>query len=404
MPIITYLDDIVFLIFIITFSFMVIANIIDKRKKRVPKSNPFISFIVPTYNDGESLPGTIKSIFTSYKKEKFEVVVINDKSKDSTPDILKKISKEYSIKIINNSENMGKARSVNKAFESTKGEIIWIVDSDSELRKEVVDEIIARLDDPKVGAASCRYMPKNKGFLPSMQAIEYGMLGLIQTAHNHTSTVAVWGGCMAVKRDAFIKVGMLNPHALTEDQDLALKIGEIGLKAQEGALSVYTYVPESVKALYKQKLRWAGGGMQNFLVHHKYFIKNPIAIIFLFTNALLAMSFAYSFVNNIIFIKNFIILFDSFRELGNSLKTSIGLAGAGNSLSIIKTISIYLLFPLFSIPYVANNYSLKKEPLRILLIFPFSLIYFPIYSIVSAIGFGKGAYLHFRYGQDKRAW
>ncbi len=397
-------DDIAFAVFILTFLFMITIFLFENNKKMKPKSRPFISFMIPTYNDANSLTETVKSVFKSYDRKRFEVFIINDKSPDNTSEILKKLERRYPLHIITNKKNIGKSKSLNNAFKYTKGEIIWILDSDTHLHKNIVEDSIARLEDKNVGGVSRRYVPINKGFLASMQRVEYGMLGMIQVSYNPFSTIAFWGACIAIKREVFKKVGMFSDHFLTEDQDLALKIGESGMKAQESTLPVHTYVPETMKEWYNQILRWSGGGMQNFIVHFKFFMKNPIAILFLITNGLLAIAFVVSLVNNIIFIRNLVLLFDSFRDAGYSFFTSIGLAKIGNGLQLLKILLLYLLYPVFSIPYVAINYDLRKEPLKIFLIFPYAIIYFPMFIFVCVIGFFKGIYVTIKLKKKERAW
>ena len=93
---------------------VLISNYIDSKKKRSFTKYPFISFIIPTYNDGETIADSIQSIYDCYKG-KFEIIVINDCSTDDTSTLLFNLNKIYSFEIITNGKNYGKAKSMNIA-------------------------------------------------------------------------------------------------------------------------------------------------------------------------------------------------------------------------------------------------------------------------------------------------
>lgn len=397
-------NDIALGIFLLTFLLISVTFIFEVRKKHIPKRKPLISFMIPSYNNGKSLSRTIQSVFDSYDKKRLELFVINDASKDNTNQILKNLSKVYPFTIITNKENLGKAKSINDNVKLTKGEIIWILDSDTLINKKVINEGIARLENPKVGVVSCRHVPISDSLFSMLQGVEYGMYAMTDTSHNLISKVTLWGACLGIKSDIFKKVGFFSYDYLTEDQDLALKVVETGYKVEEIVSPVFTYVPTTVSSWYKQKIRWAGGGMQNLIRHFKCFIQNPITLLFIITNTVILFSFVLALVNNLLFIKNLFILFEGFRDEGYSIITSVGLARVGNGLYLIKMLLTYLLYPLFSIPYVAISYSLKKNPLRVLLIFPYVIIYLPILVIISILGIIKGAYLSATLSKKDRAW
>ncbi len=398
------LADIGFIVFLFALGFVLVSTAIDSAVRRKLRRKPFVSFIMPSYNDADTLEKSIKSVFNSYNRRYFELIVVNDNSKDNTIEVLSALKRKYPIKVINHKTNMGKAKSVNNAFRSAKGEIIFIIDSDMCITKEAVNDVLARLESKKVGGVSCRYIPINKGLWVSMQRVEYGMLTLIQRSYNYFSTVAFWGGCMAIKREVFEKVGLLSERCIIEDADLAIKIGEAGWKAHESSVPVCSYVPETFADWFKQRIRWASGGAQNIVNHFPFFVTHPLVIFFFITYALLSISFVASLLNNFTFITNLYTLFDSFRDAGYSFATSFGLAKAEHGYQILKMIGLYMLFPLFSIPYVFANYHVAKKPYALLWIFPFSIVYLPILTVVSLIGVFVGLYRIVFLGQRRVGW
>jgi len=60
-----------------------------------PKKKPFVSIIVPAYNEEKTILRTLQSVSEiDYPKEKMEVFVVDDGSKDKTGEIIKKFIKD----------------------------------------------------------------------------------------------------------------------------------------------------------------------------------------------------------------------------------------------------------------------------------------------------------------------
>ncbi len=82
-----------------------------------------VSFIIPTYNAEKTIAKCIESIQKQRYKNKFEIIVIDDKSTDNSLNITKK----EKIKLIKNEKNLGLAKSLNKAIKASKYNLICII-------------------------------------------------------------------------------------------------------------------------------------------------------------------------------------------------------------------------------------------------------------------------------------
>ncbi|VVB70533.1 Glycosyltransferase AglI [uncultured archaeon] len=397
------LNEIGLAVSILILAFIVITTQLDNRKKLTPARKHFVSFIIPTYNDAISLEGSIQSIFDSYDKNYFEILVVNDCSTDNTKKIIEKIKQKLPIKLINNKTNLGKSVSVNNAFKLTKGEIIWIVDSDTHLTKTAVNDCLARLEDPKVGGVSCRYTPLNKGVLASMQKVEYGMISLMQRSTNFPSVMGFWGGCLAVKREVFIKVGLLSVNCMAEDGDLALKIGKNGWETKESFVPVASQVPDTLMGLCKQRIRWTAGQIQNLLNHFSYLVTNPFTVFYALMYCLLIVSFSLAIIPNLSE-SNLSSMLGTVRNIEYGFIAAVGIAKLDYVVQLVENFWTYALYPLLSLPYVAVNYSIKKKPYKFLLVFPYAIIYLPMLAITSIIGGGIGLYKTIKLDRNQRAW
>lgn len=102
-----------------------------------------ISLVSPVYNEELKIERFIKESVDALKSigEKFEIVLVNDCSKDGTLDILKKCSSEYDqLKVINLHRNAGQHIATAIALREASGELIFMMDSDLQVSpKKMVD-------------------------------------------------------------------------------------------------------------------------------------------------------------------------------------------------------------------------------------------------------------------------
>ena len=94
------------------------------------KSDPEVSIIMSVYNEEKTLTKCINSVLNQSFKD-FEFIIIDDCSNDNSLDIIKDhAEKDDRIKIINNENNIGLTKSLNKGIEKAKGKYIGRIDAD----------------------------------------------------------------------------------------------------------------------------------------------------------------------------------------------------------------------------------------------------------------------------------
>ena len=105
----------------------------------IKKNNqlPDITVVVCTYNHGAWIERCIRSLLNQkfIKKDEFEIVLIDDKSTDSTKKILKNFSELENLRIHSNKKNIGLPKSLNKAIKLSKGRYVTRVDSDDYVQR-----------------------------------------------------------------------------------------------------------------------------------------------------------------------------------------------------------------------------------------------------------------------------
>ncbi len=104
------------------------------------KTLPVVSIIVCVYNHEKWIVKCLESLLNQklINYSDFEIIVVNDFSKDNTKKLLKKFNKHKNLKIINNNKNLGLPRSLNIAIKISTGKYIVRVDSDDFVSKYFV--------------------------------------------------------------------------------------------------------------------------------------------------------------------------------------------------------------------------------------------------------------------------
>lgn len=99
------------------------------------ESNPELTIVIPAYNEAENIEKTVSSAMKVGRMyfKKFEVIVVDDASKDDTPSIVRRIMKKSSgVLLITHKENKGKASALNTGFNAAKGKFLFYTDADNQ--------------------------------------------------------------------------------------------------------------------------------------------------------------------------------------------------------------------------------------------------------------------------------
>jgi dolichyl-phosphate beta-glucosyltransferase len=106
-----------------------------------------ISIILPCYNEEKRISRTLGMIkdYISERKEEFEIIVVNDGSKDKTVEIVKEI--DSSIRIIEYGGNRGKGYAIKKGMLNATGDYAWFMDADGSADAKEFDRFLPLLEE-----------------------------------------------------------------------------------------------------------------------------------------------------------------------------------------------------------------------------------------------------------------
>ncbi|WP_372745758.1 glycosyltransferase family 2 protein [Lutibacter sp.] len=106
-----------------------------------------LSIIIPVYNVEKYVAKCIYSCLKQdLKKENYEIIIINDGTKDKSLEIINEIKFEYPELIVFSQENAGLSAARNKGLSIASGEYIWFIDSDDWIKENCLKAILAKLN------------------------------------------------------------------------------------------------------------------------------------------------------------------------------------------------------------------------------------------------------------------
>lgn len=231
---------------------------------------PPVSILIPCYNEGENVRETIEYLLHQ-QYPNFEIIAINDGSKDNTLEILHELADQHpQIRVVNLASNQGKAVGLRTAALLANSEILIGIDGDALLAPNATAWIVRHfLEDPHVGAVTGNPRIRNRStLLGKIQVGEFsaivGMIKRAQRSYGHVFTIS--GVIAGFRKTALHDVGYWSPDMVTEDIDISWKLQLAGwaIRFEPNALC-WVLMPETLNGLWKQRSRWAQGGVEVLL-------------------------------------------------------------------------------------------------------------------------------------------
>lgn len=122
------------------------------------------SFILPCYNVAPYISRCIESIEAQdIPQEEYEVICVDDCSKDNTVEVIKKYKKQYTnIRLVQHEVNQTAGGARNTGIREAKGEYLWFVDPDDTIFPKVLHAISDKIDESKVEILFFNYQTQNE--------------------------------------------------------------------------------------------------------------------------------------------------------------------------------------------------------------------------------------------------
>ncbi len=325
-----------FLVYLAVFSFFLITSVtvgaisLNDQKRRNKMFNDLksdyyipISVIVPAHNEEMTVVDSVTSLL-SQKYKLFEIIVVDDGSKDNTAKMLidsfglKKITRpirkkipctpedavyvsyDYKVPItLVTKKNGGKADALNLGISASEYPYVICIDADSMLQNDAMEKIascamesddviavggLVRIVNDVVvenGVVVDYKLPKK--LLLCMQVFEYdrSFLATRLLFDKFNGNLIVSGAFGLFRKDILITMGGYNADTIGEDMDIIVRMhavartNNIPYRIRYAADAVcWSQVPSSFKDLAKQRRRWHIGLMES-IRNHRRILFNP---------------------------------------------------------------------------------------------------------------------------------
>jgi len=231
---------------------------------------PFVTLIVPCFDEGEQVRETIAHL-ASQRWPDFEIIAVNDGSGDDTGPLLDALMREQPrLRVLHLETSQGKAMALRAAALAAHGEYIVCVDGDALLDDYATHWLVWQLlRNVRVGAVTGNPRIRNRStLLGKLQVGEFSsIIGLIKRAQSVYGRIFTVSGVIAAfRRSALHDIGYWHTDMVTEDIDVSwrLQMNAWEVHYEPNALC-WILMPETLRGLWRQRLRWAQGGSEVLL-------------------------------------------------------------------------------------------------------------------------------------------
>ena len=258
---------------------------IKEFKELDASEEPFVTIMVPAHNEEVMIEQTINYLMNEIKYTQYEVLVMDDGSSDRTPEILARLCKVYkNLRVVRIEKNKGKAHAFNIGLAFAKGEFILSNDADTVPEPDALWKYMNYFmseEGRNIAAVTANMDVQNRSklieksqtveFSSIVGAIKRGQMGVLGTMYAYSGANTMY------RKTAIIDAGLFRQDRATEDISICWDQqfgGWRSIFAPE--IMFYMNVPSSLKMLYRQRKRWAQGGIEVWLTNFKKTISHPI--------------------------------------------------------------------------------------------------------------------------------
>tara|TARA_B110000305_G_scaffold152027_1_gene168650 strand:- start:2362 stop:4311 length:1950 start_codon:yes stop_codon:yes gene_type:complete len=278
-----------------------------------------LSIVIVNYNVKEFLTQCLDSIFKSQTQYNYEVIVVDNSSRDSGRDEI--CSTFEHITWIDNSENVGFGRANNQGFSHAKGVYTLILNPDTVLQEDTLEKCISYLlAHPEVGGlgikgldGSGQFLPESKRALPTPLVALWKITGLsaifpkssvfaryhlghLSPEENHEVDILV--GCfMMVPTQLLLSVGGFDPQYFMygEDIDLSYELQKTGHKniyfsdsqiihykgesTKRGSLNYVRMFYKAMVLFAKKQFTGSSAAAYSLLIYSGIYLRATLAIV-----------------------------------------------------------------------------------------------------------------------------
>lgn len=251
--------------------------VVDREPLRLPVSTlPVYSLLVPLFREARVVPDLVRALKRlNYPKARLDVKLILEAVDHETQKAVAQLSlgPEFEVVVVPDCQPRTKPKALNYAMSFVRGDYLVVYDAEDIPEPDQLLRALAvfRGGDDLIGAVQARLAIDNPGdgFLTRQLTLEYMALfdGLLPALDRLDLPIPLGGTSTHFPTDVVRRAGGWDPHNVTEDADLGIRLARLGYQCRTIASRTYEEAPFRFGAWTRQRTRWLKGWMQTLLVH-----------------------------------------------------------------------------------------------------------------------------------------
>lgn len=194
---------------------------------RMPDVKFPVSIVIPAYNEEDYIDLCLQSLVWQKTQYKFEVIVVDNNSKDKTKNIALSYRNKLNIRVISEKQQ-GRGIARWRGFEEAKGEVIFSTDADTILPEDWIERFMKYFENEKVVAVTslCN--------IDEPSTIDKAVFKFFQLLANEGHRIALghyWlsGFSYAIRRNIYEKSGKIDKNLdALDDIELGRRVKKLG--------------------------------------------------------------------------------------------------------------------------------------------------------------------------------
>jgi len=268
------------------YRYLYVGKIGSKNFRRLdPSEEPLVTIMIPAHNEEVMIEETIEYLEHEIDYHNYEILVCDDGSTDTTPDILARLQMQYdNLRVLHIEANKGKAHAFNIGISFAKGDYILSNDADTVPEPTALWKYMNYFLSPggqNIAGVTANMDVQNWSLMvEKSQTVEFSsIVGIIKRSQMGVlgNMYAYSGANTMYRKEAVWDCGGFRQDRACEDISICWDQQFNGWRAVFAPdIMFYMNVPNTLTMLYNQRKRWAKGGTEAWITNFKRVVSHPL--------------------------------------------------------------------------------------------------------------------------------
>jgi len=240
---------------------------------------PVYTILIPVYKEAEVLPNLLEAVNRlDYPTTKLDIKVLMEADDLDTIEAFRRMNlpSHFQGIIVPNAPPKTKPKACNYGLIHARGEYVVIYDAEDLPEPDQLKKVLVAYSKvpPEVVCiqAKLNYYNRRQNLLTRWFTVEYSMWFdlFLPGLDASDAPIPLGGTSNHFKRDALVEVGAWDPHNVTEDADLGMRLYKRGYKTATVDSTTFEEANSELYNWIRQRSRWHKGYIQTWLVHMRH--------------------------------------------------------------------------------------------------------------------------------------